>query len=242
MNTNIQKLQSHVIVYDADSITEPCMELFVEQWWRDKGLVLAVAKGRGTTLIVDHPEGPMAMRRYLRGGWAAKVSRDRYLFTGYDASRPVREYQVLERLSALDLPVPIPVAALCDRRGLLYQGALLTRMIDGGRTMAELLALGELSDDDWRAIGSCISQFHRAGVIHADLNASNIMFDSNRRVHLIDFDRTRYPSKPWRSESAARNANLSRLQRSLARINSAHSGHTIEEGWALLLSQYADNK
>jgi tRNA A-37 threonylcarbamoyl transferase component Bud32 len=65
----------------------------------------------------------------------------------------------------------------------------------------------------WRAIGSCIRQFHDARVCHADLNAHNILIDHAQRVFLIDFDRgKRRKAGSWRA------ANLARLKRSLEKI------------------------
>jgi 3-deoxy-D-manno-octulosonic acid kinase len=65
----------------------------------------------------------------------------------------------------------------------------------------------------WRAVGRGIRQVHDRGVYHADLTANNILIDPAERVFLIDFDRggVRAPGG-WRA------ANLSRLQRSLAKI------------------------
>jgi 3-deoxy-D-manno-octulosonic acid kinase len=54
---------------------------------------------------------------------------------------------------------------------------------------------------------------HRAGVDHADLNAHNILLDSQGVVSVIDFDRGRL-----RSPGSWRNANLLRLHRSLGKI------------------------
>ena len=43
--------------------------------------------GRGGAWFVDAPFGPSLLRLYLRGGWAAKLSRDQYLWHGASRTR-----------------------------------------------------------------------------------------------------------------------------------------------------------
>jgi 3-deoxy-D-manno-octulosonic acid kinase len=237
------KKQSQVIVYDGDCLQEPGAHLFDEQWWRQENLVSAVLKGRGNTVVVDHPEGPMVMRRYLRGGWAAKISHDQYIFTGYARSRPIREYELLTYMRSVGLPVPVPVAALCDRQGVTYRGALLMRKIDNSSSLAERLAQGvaqvALSDDNWRAVGHCIATFHQAGIIHADLNAANILLDGSGRVYLLDFDRGRRLKANQPAGKGILQANLDRLLRSLLKVTQNSHQDVVERGWALLVNEYA---
>jgi 3-deoxy-D-manno-octulosonic acid kinase len=77
MNPVTVKLGPRVIVYDAD--TMPAMEpaWFDPEYWRKAEAVTGTAPGRGTTCFVESPVGELVLRRYLRGGWAARLSRDR---------------------------------------------------------------------------------------------------------------------------------------------------------------------
>ena len=239
MNTRMQKTQSQVIVYDGDCLQEPGAQLFDEQWWRQQNLVSGVLKGRGNTLVVEHSEGPMVMRRYLRGGWAAKMSHDRYFFTGFARSRPIREFELLAYMQSAGLPVPVPVAALCDRQGVTYQGALLTRKIENSSSLADRLADVTLGDEDWRAVGRCIAAFHTAGIIHADLNAANILVDESGRVYLLDFDRGRRLKANQSTGQGMLQTNLDRLRRSLEKITQGSRQDVLERDWTLLLKEYA---
>ena len=83
------KIRSHkqgtlAIVYDADRVHQPEPELFEPNYWERQGRVVGQAVGRGRTLLLDTPFGPAVLRQYLRGGWPARFSRDRYLFTGLE--------------------------------------------------------------------------------------------------------------------------------------------------------------
>jgi 3-deoxy-D-manno-octulosonic acid kinase len=180
----------------------------------------------------------MVLRRYLRGGWAAKLSRQRYIFTGATRSRPFREYQILSALSALGLPVPKPVAAICEINGFTYAGALITATIPSVVTLADLLAQQQQGTapgaDTWQRVGKCIHRFHAAGVWHADLNARKILIDDQQRVFLIDFDRAKYsPGKPVNGQ-----ANMNRLKRSLLKLWPSSTASGMETAWEQLMEAY----
>jgi 3-deoxy-D-manno-octulosonic acid kinase len=205
---------SLLIVYDAEQVQHPRADLFDPGYWDKRGCVTGEAVGRGSAWFIDAPFGAAVLRRYLRGGMMARISRDRYLFTGWARSRPVAEFRVLERLAAAGLPVPAPLAAGLRRRGLLYTGGLITRRIPGARPLADLLPDRAQDTGLWRRVGACVRRFHDAGLIHADLNARNILVDAEGSVYLIDFDRARIR----RGAERRFRRNLVRLHRSLVKV------------------------
>jgi 3-deoxy-D-manno-octulosonic acid kinase len=208
------KQDSLLIVYDADCIEHPGIRLFDPEYWQLQGAVAGEAEGRGRALFLETGFGPAVLRRYLRGGWPARVSQDRYVFSGYERSRPVMEFNMLKKLSAAGLPVPEPLAAMCRRQGAFYTGWLMTRRIMDVSPLADLLR--KRWDDPvlWRGTGACIRRFHEIGLVHADLNARNILVGGHDCVHLIDFDRARIREH----DSRAFDANLRRLHRSLEKL------------------------
>jgi 3-deoxy-D-manno-octulosonic acid kinase len=227
------KHESQVIVYDADRVQQPGPELFDRSAWERQGRVAGQAVGRGSALLLDTDFGPAVLRQYLRGGWPARFSRDRYLFTGFEHSRPLAEFRMLATLSDLGLPVPAPLAAMCQRQGLLYRGWLLMERILHAHALADLLP--ERADEAslWQQTGAAIACFHRAGVIHADLNVRNILVAEDGTIHLVDFDRARFSA-----QASARRANLSRLRRSLEKVWPAEIRARLEPCWTHLLSGY----
>lgn len=234
MKPRSHKEKSRVIVYDADCIEQPGTELFDPEYWRREGAVVGKARGRGTALFLDTSFGPAVLRRYLRGGWPARLSKAHYVFNGFERSRPLAEFRMLARLYQAGLPVPHPLAALCSRSGPVYTGWLLTARIGDGTPLADLLAERGGEEALWRRTGHCIRRFHEQGVVHADLNARNILLDADDAVYLIDFDRARIRKGDRRAGAA----NLARLRRSLEKLWPASSRGTMATAWASLMSAY----
>jgi 3-deoxy-D-manno-octulosonic acid kinase len=201
----------HRILYNPSRLTTISLEWFDPAFWSMRDLVQRRFEGRGQALAIATPTGPAVLRRFLRGGWVSRLVRDRYLYLGPFRSRAFREYDLLRALFEQGLPVPEPLAALCDRRGLTYRAALITGEIPGARTLASLAA--GLQDEDWHALRLTLDQFFAAGLKHPDLNAKNILRDQRGNWYLIDFDRARQAAR--RSDPAPM---LRRLQRSLHRL------------------------
>jgi len=182
------------ILYDPDRIDVVSPEWLLPDFWRQRQAVLAEFGGRGQALAVASSAGPAVLRRYLRGGLVARFIRDRYFFTGHERSRSFREWRLLARLSELGLPVPRPLVASCERLGTSYRAALMTRLIGPARSLTE--TGDSLHREGWRSLGVTLSRFFRAGVVHADLNASNLLIDDQGQWHVIDFDRGRLHNRP----------------------------------------------
>lgn len=234
MKHEINKGKSWAITYDASLLDAPGPDYFSIDFWRSRRAVSGEAVGRGSAWFIEANHGPVVLRHYLRGGWAAKLTRHSYFFTGVSNSRPFREYHVLAGLYALGLPVPRPVAALCEHHGLASTGAIMTACITGSTTLADLLSGGEPVEGTWKRIGTCIRKFHDAGAWHADLNARNILLDADRKVYLIDFDRARFvPGQPVNGEG-----NLKRLKRSLQKLWRAGGQSVPQQAWIELKAGY----
>ena len=234
MKPQTHKQDSQVIVYDADCIEQPGTQLFDAESWEKSGSLVGLAEGRGSALLLETSFGPAVLRRYLRGGQAARFSRDRYFFTGFERSRPLQEFNVLVTLQSMGLPVPHPLAAQCVRDGLFYTGSLLTRRIPDVVPLADLLGREEAGPELWRATGACIRRFHEQGVVHADLNARNILVRGLETVYLIDFDRASVKKDAHRSFEA----NLRRLRRSLEKLWPGGERQNLEKCWSTLMQGY----
>jgi len=238
MRHQIHKEKSLAIVYDSTIVEAPLPEIFSVDYWNSKQALTGEAVGRGSAWFINSPFGPVVLRHYLRGGWIAKISRRSYLFSTLSRSRPFREYHLLESLYGLGLPVPQPVAALCEFHGVVSTGALITAQIPSARTLADVLpgdkATNGIAQSVWENIGRCIRRFHNAGVWHADLNARNILLDADLDVFLIDFDRARFtPGKAVNGQG-----NLKRLKRSLLKNWPAADEPTLPAAWKWLKAGY----
>ena len=218
------------IVFDRLRVAQADRRLLDPGCWEGRSRSESARGGRGAVWFVRAEFGESVLRHYRRGGLAARLSRDLYLFTGEDRTRAFREFRLLAELRARGLPVPAPVAAGYSRHGPFYRGDLLTLAIPEVRPLAELLAMEPAG---WTALGALLARFHGEGVWHADLNAHNILRDAAGAFWLIDFDRgrLRVPQRGWQQ------ANLGRLQRSLRKQGLA--ADELATAWAALMDGYA---
>ena len=238
MKLAVHKEKSLAVIYDASLMDMPGVEFFSVDYWRAQEALHGDAVGRGSAWFIEAPQGSVVLRRYLRGGWAAKISRQAYLFSTVSRSRPFREFKLLAMLFEQGLPVPGPIAALCEFHGFVSTGAIIMTRIAHAQTLADVLPVskGEPVHDAgvWASVGKCIRRFHDAGVWHADLNARNILLNDESKVFLIDFDRARFtPGKAVNGE-----ANLKRLKRSLTKLWPGDQLSAFNSSWDLLTAGY----
>lgn len=220
------------ILFDATQLRQADPRWFDPQGWGDRAQQVGEG-GRGGAWYIDASHGPCVLRQYLRGGLAAKVSRDKYLWRGADQVRSFAEFRLMRDLLKQALPVPRPIAASYVREGMTYRaGILMERLVDV-RSLAELAALDGHSAP-WDEAGRLVARFHRAGLDHADLNAHNLLFDADGQGWMIDFDRStlRIPATGWRQ------GNLARLKRSLLKLRGHRSAAEVEEDFARLRKGY----
>lgn len=220
------------ILFDTQRVRQVDPEWFQPSHWGEHARPVQ-SGGRGGAWFVDAPFGRAVLRHYLRGGWMAKLRREGFLWPGANKVRSFSEFRLLRELSRLGLPVPRPYAAQYRRDGLRYHAAILLERIDNVRSLAERAAVAGY-DAPWEETGRLIARFHRVGLDHADLNAHNILFDSQGHGWLIDFDRgqLRIPATAWREK------NLARLKRSLFKLRGARSIQEIESDFARLRGAY----
>lgn len=214
MNLKITADDRYRIVYDADKLDIASAVMFRADYWGEASSDHGSGLGRGGTRFLSGAFGDVVLKRYLRGGQMARWNRDLYLYLGTGHSRPFREFRLLAWMYQQQLPVPAPIAALVERHGLLYRGALITAMLPETPSLAESLQTDNVDSVVWRSVGRCIRRFHDAGVMHADLNVNNILVDGSRQVYLVDFDKSyrRKSGDHWKQ------ANLYRLKRSLIKL------------------------
>jgi len=206
---------------------------FRERYWRERDLVVGEEPGRGSVVFVSRGEQTWALRHYRRGGAVARLTADRYVWTGLERTRAFREWRLLRALHDGGLPVPSPVAAHVRRSGPTWRGDIITERIVDTRSMAAAMVAGEMEEGMWEAIGATLRRFHDRGVDHADLNAHNVLLDQDMGVFLVDFDRGAV-----RAGSGWQRRNLNRLRRSLRKIARTSGGAFGEPDWRRLLQGY----
>ncbi|MBT8141982.1 MAG: 3-deoxy-D-manno-octulosonic acid kinase [Gammaproteobacteria bacterium] len=230
--------RSIVMLYDSRWQGKILPVYFDPDHWQASPDTEILAKGRGTTYKVqcEFDRHAWVLRQYRRGGLFGRVIKQSYFFSGESRVRSFAEWRLLQSLREQDLPVPEPVAAMYFRLGPYYRAAILTRYIPETRTLSQLLS--KQGNIPWSGIATAIHQLHRAGLIHGDLNAHNILIDKNDSVTVIDLDKSGY--LPGIDLSSQHRANLERLQRSVNKV-STRPEQTQQKDWDEFISAYRNS-
>jgi 3-deoxy-D-manno-octulosonic acid kinase len=222
-----------VMFTNASAGMDVGMPWFESRYWIARGALLGNPAGRGGATLFEHAGRRFVLRHYRRGGLAARISNDRYLWLGEERARPVAEIQLTLKMHAAGLPVPAPLAARYEHEGISYRADIITEYLPDTRSLAECLQQGELGLPAWTAIGRCIRRFHDYGLCHVDLNAHNILLRGDE-VFLVDFDRC-----SRRNPGLWRDANLARLRRSLDALEDRRSERRFGDAeWQCLLAAW----
>ncbi len=193
--------------------------------------------GRGGAWFIDVEPSGFVLRHYRRGGLMARLAEKTYLFSGFDQTRSLAEFQLLERLRSLGLPVPEAVAAIAWKYRLFwYRAAILVKRIPGAVTFADSTRLHD--EGLWQQLGQVVRQFHDQGLDHVDLNCDNILVAGDQ-IYLIDFDRCRLVTgKENAADTAWKQRNLDRLYRSVQKRCSRLTQEQRNAHWQSLLQAY----
>jgi 3-deoxy-D-manno-octulosonic acid kinase len=203
--------------------------------------------GRGPVHVVaaavpGPDESPRwAVRHYRRGGAAASVLGDRYWGAG--RTRPQHELEASLHARARGVRTPAVIAGAVYRRGSsgvagFYRADLVTEWVPGARSLADTLV-----DEREQAIvvlrraGGLVRALERAGVLHPDLNARNILLDVRGDAWVIDLDRCRHLARPNARAGAAM---LRRLERSLSKHGSSPGRSLSPDEWSALRAGFGE--
>jgi len=225
----------HHFLYDSAIIGEPSIDTFTHEYWQFQDKIVGHARGRGTTLFIEHDNHSWVLRHFQRGGLIGKLLSDQYVFWGVESSRPFQEFRLLSGMRKEGLNVPVPVAARIHRRGIIYRGDLITQRIPGSQDLHRVLCREPLDKNQWQAVGRALAAMHNCQVYHHDANIRNIMMDDKLAIWLIDFDRCRKrQGHQWKA------GNLDRLLRSLLKEKEKNATfHWSMDEWQYCLDGYS---
>ena len=114
------RIDDSVVLFDQSHLAQVDLNLFAADHWAALDQLETTVGGRGAAWFVGSTAQPWVLRHYQRGGLAARVARDRYLYLGEQRVRAFAEWRLLAQMYERGLPVPRPVAARYRRRGLSY--------------------------------------------------------------------------------------------------------------------------
>ena len=204
-------------------------------------------RGRGVVCSVPAPcPGPdgrdrWAVRRYRRGGAVAFLG-ERYLRIG--TPRPVLELRASLEARARGVPTPAIVAGVLYRVGLFHRADIASELVPRTRSLAAWMFGSDASAADRRTSGTAAEALRLAGgltraledagVLHADLNAHNVLIgvhEGLHTAHVVDLDRCRVLAlgAPRRHGPMRR-----RLERSLRKLAREHGAPLSDAHWEAL--------
>lgn len=217
--------------FNASNFSE---SLFDISYLHENNLITGSSVGRGTTWFFVYQQKKYVLRHYYRGGLIGKVNPDNFFYTGFSNTRAYQEFELLDKMSKLGLPVPIPYAGKVSCCGLFYQADLIIELIEGAQDLVALLTRQSIAEKQWYEIGRVIRLFHDHNIYHSDMNSHNIMVDHSDKVWVIDFDKcTQSESGAWKEQTLARLLRSFRKEKSINRDLNWH-----EEDWATLILGY----
>lgn len=236
MTETVEKTATGAILYDRSVISQISEERFDAAGWLHTEAVAGSlgSSGRGNTTYVGNVPRQFVLRHYMRGGLIGKLVRDKYLWTGENATRPFAEWRMLAKMADSGLRVPRPAAARYRRTGFVYTADILTVRIPRVRPLSGLLEERRCGAGFWQSLGESVQSFHSEGVYHADMNAHNLQIDDIDNLWMLDFDRGRFLQPgPWQQRT------LSRLHRSLQKIRTLNPAVNFgSENWEQFLEGY----
>ena len=127
---------------DPDILGNLAKQCFDPGYWAARGELTDVTRGRGAAWFVGADGRPWVLRHFRRGGFIAKLSKDRYVWAGERRVRAFAEWRLLAVLKSRGLPVPQPVAARYERTGWTYRCDLIIQRIVDAEPLSGLLARG----------------------------------------------------------------------------------------------------
>lgn len=151
----------------------------------------ACLEGRAGPRFISIPEaGAVVVKFYKRGGWLARVNRERYL--NIFKPRSEKEFEFLLLAARAGAVVPEPVAFVS--RGMpFYKAWLVTKAVTAPVSFMRLCL--DKRDEALAlmpAISHQISLLIEKGIHHVDLHPGNILIGGNDTPYIIDFDKARF--------------------------------------------------
>ena len=210
----IIKNKNIFIQYDPNALKNFSSKLFNIDYITKEGLIKSIISGRGKTYEIEFGGNRFILKHYIRGGFIAKISYDKYFFDTVSSSRAVKEYNFLNNLFSKDLPVPKPVALQVIINKFTYTADLITRKINNEGTLYDFVKNKKMNLKLWDTLENTLQKFYKENVYHSDLNAKNIIIDNTDNFYFLDFDNSYFFYK-----NTLFLKSLNRLDRSLSKLD-----------------------
>jgi 3-deoxy-D-manno-octulosonic acid kinase len=154
--------------------------------------------------------GKIFVKHYSHGGVLRALTAGRFL--GFGQPRSQIEFEMLERVRAIGVHAPKPLAII-KRGALVYGTWLVMEELTGTRTLVEI----QNNDDEelhraMRGLAEQLMLMIKHRVLHVDLHPGNVLVTPEGTVYIVDFDKAHYFSG---SAHALRDLYLRRWRRAV---------------------------
>jgi len=253
MTIKTKQINNHYIIYHQSDQTKSTLindlitnatPLFEADYLLNNNKVYKQATGRGQTYFFKYGHQDCVLRHFWRGGLVGKFNKDIYFWnpltnkqSQLQHSRAYQEFSLLKTLTQLALPAPKPVAARISFSWLGYRADIITETLPNTQSLVERLSSSDKQANNklWHNIGKTIATFHQHNIYHDDLNANNILIDTQDNIYLIDFDK----GKVMNGVGSWRQNNIDRLLRSLNKEKTKNTQLRFnDDNWQQLLTGY----
>ena len=189
--------------------------------------------GRGTARLCLTENRRAVVKKESRGGLAGRFLPDLFLLHGPFS----RERKVAGHLKESGL-APAILDRQFVRKGLLFAVFTLVEYSEGARSLADLWRAGRLDAGALTSAALGVGRLHRAGVLHGDLNAGNLMITPTGEALFLDLRHSRQSKRP--PSASSRRRNLLRLARSLHKTRHTLDLEWPQDVWTILSTGYAE--
>ena len=227
---------AHSVLYSGTTLYEWASQHFTRQAQAGRGSAF-IFPAQGRAENATH----WVARHYRRGGIIASYLDERYLVAR--TPRPFSE--LLASVEALSRGIPTPriIAGAVRRSGFFYRADLVTEYVPDVTNLASAVFRTKGSNLALRtaalhAAGNLVHLLENQRVVHADLNASNILVNQVGVVasaHVIDLDRCRLLSPTVRAPIGFMRR---RLEHSLEKLAQRYGQPLNETLWTALRDGY----
>ncbi len=175
----------------------------------DRGEGEVVHDGRNRVVVFQREGQRLVVKRFKRANAVQQL-----VYTFFRPSKARRAYDYAARLRALGFATPREVAYMeRSRRGLFSVGYFVSEECAWPSTYAPLVRAERFHEELALAVAAMLVRLHGKGVLHGDINLSNILYeptaDGGYAFTLIDTNRSRFTNGWPDDETCLRN--LSRL-------------------------------
>lgn len=210
---------------------------WVYEWVREQP-EHSFRRGRQPVVVGIIDNRKTVVKRLFHGGILSPLTRDRFL----SVTRLINAYKVSGFLRNNGVLTPETIFVTWRRSGPFYRCEMGVDYLDNSLDASDYLfsrtskPTPERVSSVARGIGELVARMHRLEFLHPDLNLMNFLVENNQNIHIIDLDKASVPDKPL--SSGQKQANISRLIRSVRKQGQSASSNQVDTITELVLSAY----